>query len=397
MAYDIKSPTVYSLNDLISKSVEGNARVASGQYRASAADNALQSAWQNYLPTPGVSYNKGDDGRDETVLSLQQPLWAGGRLDAGVDAADAKAKSAASNITEEQYRLSLTVIDNYQKYVQSMTRQEALKRFTYRLSIYKGRMENRVASGASPANDMALLQARIATASAQLTAAQAQGEMALTQLSQLANLALDNNSVRISEETHNLEPLITIVAQAKASNPTLRRLDHDIAQAEAEVRIQRSTMMPTVSVVLKHSMYHGSNLPDDDTSINLQVQLQSGPGLSAYTNTQAAQAQAQALRWTQEATMQELEANIRSDYENLISVIRRQADVEQNASSAAGVLESYERLFIAGKRSWMDVMNAARDLSDADIAVADNKAEKLGAMYRMDLYSAKYKWLEKGF
>ena len=88
-------------------------------------------------------------------------------------------------------------------------------------------------------------------------------------------------------------------------------------------------------------------------------------------------------------------ANIRSTHENLVSAISRQADTKLNAQAAANVLSSYERLFIAGKRSWLDVMNAARDLSDADIAVADNEAEQLGLRYRIDLYAAKYAWMKK--
>jgi hypothetical protein len=70
-------------------------------------------------------------------------------------------------------------------------------------------------------------------------------------------------------------------------------------------------------------------------------------------------AQLQSLRFKREATEQELLANIRSTHENLVSAISRQADTKLNAQAAANVLSSYERLFIAGKRSWLDVMNAA--------------------------------------
>lgn len=381
----------YSLSDLIEKSAN-HARVASGQSRAEAAEKGLQAAWQQYLPTPGVSYSKGDNDRDETVLSLQQPLWAGGRIDAGVEAASAQAKSSKSIISEQRYQLALAVIDNYQKYIRSIKQQEALKRFNMRLSAYKARMDNRVNSGASPENDMALLISRISTTSAQMKSSHSQEEVALTQLSQLTNISLDGTMLNIYDDNTPIPPLNKIIEQAKATNPSLHRLQHDIEEAEANVRIARAALSPTVSLVLKHSMYNGNNVPSDDSSINLQVQLQTGAGLSAFDNIQAAQARVQALKWSEEATRQELEANIRSDYESLNSIIYRIVDLNDNASSAERVLESYERLFIAGKRSWMDVMNAARDLSDADIAVVDNEADKIGAQYKMELYNAKYQW-----
>lgn len=384
----------YHLNDLLLAGVEGNVRIASGRASVEAAEQLRSAAWQGYLPTPGIQANSDQDGGNEIVLSLQQPLWAGGRIDAGVDAASANAESAVAAVSEEQYNLALSIIDYFGRYAQSRARQEALERFSQRLVVYRTRMTNRVKSGASPENDMALLEAREATTAARLKSVLSDGEVALTQLSQLTNLRLDSQSIAFEFDSAPLLDVDDVLARARQYNPTLNRLTYDIASAEAAVRVQRSVMMPNVSLVLEHSMYHGSPL-EDDTSVGIQVQVQPGAGLSAYANTQAAAAQLQSLRLRRDATEQELLARIRSEHESLASAASRQADTELNARAAAGVLSSYERLFIAGKRSWLDVMNAARDLSDADIAVADNEAEQLGLRYRIDLYAAKYQWMKK--
>lgn len=385
----------YHLDDLLLAGVENNPRIASGHSGVEAAEQLRNSAWQGYLPTPGIQTNSDSEGGSEIILSLQQPLWAGGRIDANVDAASANAESAIAAVSEEQYNLALSIIDYFGRYAQSRARQEALEHFSQRLRAYRVRMTNRVNSGASPENDMALLEAREATTAAKLKSVRAEGEVALTQLSQLTSLRLDNQSIVLELESAPILDVEDVVIRARQYNPTLNRLTHDIASAEASVRVQRSVMMPNVSLVLAHNQYYGTNRLNDDTTVGVQVQVQPGAGLSAYSNMQAAAAQLQSLRWRREATEQELLANIRSEHESLVSAISRQEDTELNARAAANVLSSYERLFIAGKRSWLDVMNAARDLSDADIAVADNEAEQLGLRYRIDLYAAKYQWMKK--
>jgi outer membrane protein TolC len=112
-----------------------------------------------------------------------------------VDAASANAESAIAAVSEEQYTLALSIIDYFGRYVQSRARQETLHRFNQRLMMYQTRMIHRVKFGASPENDMALLEARVATTAERLKSVQADGQVALTQLSQLTNLSLDSQSI----------------------------------------------------------------------------------------------------------------------------------------------------------------------------------------------------------
>ena len=221
--------------------------------------------------------------RGEIVLSLQQPLWAGGRIDAGVDAASANAESAIAAVSEEQYTLALSIIDYFGRYVQSWARQETLHRFNQRLMMYQTRMIHRVKFGASPENDMALLEARVATTAGRLKSVQADGQVALTQLSQLTNLSLDSQSIVFDFDPVMPPAVEEVVSRARQYNPTLNRLTHDIASAEASVRAQRAVMMPNVSLVLAHNIYHGTNQLNDDTSVGIRIQMQPGAGLSAYS------------------------------------------------------------------------------------------------------------------
>lgn len=390
--------SIWTLDDLIKYGVNDNPRVVSSMNKLSAAGYVQSAAWQEYLPTPSMQMQQDPEGKEETSLSLNQPLWSGGRIESGIDEAAAQESSAVANVAITQYDLALSIINSYQLFVQSQARLEALTKFSERLKFYRERMDKRVAYGASPANDSELLDARIATNEAQLRVAQENENVALTQLSQMTGINLKRENLSINTNYSQALPLQEILIRAEQYNPKIQSISFSINAAEAVVKRQRSVVLPDVSLVLRHTMVHGSNLNGsngDDTSVSLQVSMTPGAGLSSFSRIKAAQSEVYALRESKNAALQELLVQIRSDYEKFNSSTSRYLDAMQNSKAAAGVLSSYERLFVAGKRGWMDVMNAARDLSDANIIVADTNAEKLGARYRLDVYSAKYVFFNK--
>ena len=54
-------------------------------------------------------------------------------------------------------------------------------------------------------------------------------------------------------------------------------------------------------------------------------------------------------------------------------------------SSSKAVLESYERQFAAGRRSWMDLLNAMRELTQNDYARVEAHAQMAGSLHRLQL------------
>lgn len=395
-AYSSSTPRSqrWTLDALLSTGVRDNPRVASGLATYSASQEDKNAAWQQYLPTPSIQTSTNSDGLEDTELSLSQPLWTAGRIEGSVDAASARADAAGVAVTEIQYNLALSVIDTFQRYIRSRARQDVLTQFGDRLKFYHARMSRRVSSGSSPANDSVLLDARIATNTAQLISAQEEEYITLGLLSQLTGIALSRDNIDVSYSLRSVPSLGHIMGLAEKYNPILVKMNSEISAAESDVRSARGTMLPSISLVAKHSIDHGnSSGRTNDSNVSVQFSFSPGPGISAFSRTKAAQERLYSLRMTRHAVLEELQVKVREDYERLRSVNNRQKENEINARSADAVLSSYERLFVAGKRSWQDVMNAARDLSDAKLVVADSEAERIGIRYRLDIYSAQYKWM----
>jgi outer membrane protein, adhesin transport system len=47
------------------------------------------------------------------------------------------------------------------------------------------------------------------------------------------------------------------------------------------------------------------------------------------------------------------------------------------------VLESYERQFVGGRKSWLDVLNSLRELTQLEISLAESRAVAAAAYYRL--------------
>ncbi len=64
----------------------------------------------------------------------------------------------------------------------------------------------------------------------------------------------------------------------------------------------------------------------------------------------------------------------------------RKRSIQRTIKASAEVLASYDRLFIAGKRNWLDVINAARELIQAQTTLAEAEALWIASRARLRLH-----------
>jgi adhesin transport system outer membrane protein len=74
---------------------------------------------------------------------------------------------------------------------------------------------------------------------------------------------------------------------------------------------------------------------------------------------------------------------IRSDLALVESFDLRLKALDVATKTAQDVYESYERQFLTGRKSWLDVMNSARDLQQARLQLADVTAGHLTLGWRL--------------
>jgi len=272
------------------------------------------------------------------VLSfrLQQPLWTGGRLTAQSNKAIATQAIEHARLIEIQQALALKTL---QAWTEVEVNYANLRLVQVRQDRFNAlQQENqawiRLTQWVPEAKNLGqtLIHPNI-----QL---QAVNELALTQaLPHWEAISLDNS-------------------------PLIRRLER-VAQLQlAEVAEKRAALQPEVYVRAEHQRgnYTYANMPNTNrVFVGLSASTGAGLGLSY---------QLAALQNKHDGALQEIVAARRSVLEavqtDFLNVNARQSKAEMlllNLESSKEIQAAWERQFINGKKTWIDVMNAARNFA----------------------------------
>jgi adhesin transport system outer membrane protein len=110
---------------------------------------------------------------------------------------------------------------------------------------------------------------------------------------------------------------------------------------------------------------------------------QPGAGLSAKSGVDAAIARREATRQSGEAAQRDVRQQITFDWNDWTAARSRLENAEQVRNTSAEVSESYARQYTAGRKSWLDVLNAAREASQAELALVDAQSQMQAAVLRL--------------
>ena len=401
--HDVRAPTTSSqlkLEDLVGLAICTHPAVSARKAEFKAAEADVQTARWQYFPTPSLMTRNNNNKADSygitatTTMAIQQPLWAGGRLDAGLEKARSQARSVDLSIAETQHSLAVNVTSVFQGWLQAKGRVDALGASVRFHEEQTRSIRRRIQGGVSAKVDMELVNARLAQARGDLDATQATVRNSLSRLSQLVGRTLGPDSLALpaAESGAQMPVLEDLIAQAEVNYPALRRIDADVDTAQNEVALRRASIWPTISLRAEHNRYdHAASNGVSartvrDNLLMLNVEYSTGAGLATISNIDASAARAIGLRESRESARRELVNAIVGDYEDYTSGRGRRIDILHTRKSAEDVLASYDRLFVAGKRSWLDVLNAARELTQAEMILADIEAQVAASAYRLTLY-----------
>lgn len=386
----------YNLDQLIAKTLQSHPSIASKRSEFGAAKAEIEAARWQYYPTPSIQVQQVKEGAS-TVVALQQPLWTGGRLDAGMDVANSKADSANVSITDAQYTLALRVDSAYQAWMQAHGRGVALAEGVALLNIYAESVVRRIGGGVSSEADRELVVARLAQTQGDLAAASAAERSALAQLSQMAGQTLREKDLAFPNDSEDPLPgLDELVNQAILRYPGLRRIETDIETAQHEISQKRAALWPTANLRAEHQHVDSTTpgVTANDSRLMLVLEYAPGAGLSTGARIAAAEAHLNGLRENREAAKRELIEKISADYEDHLSSRSRKQDIQRSIKASTEVLASYDRLFVAGKRGWLDVINAARELTQVQVALADVEALRVVSRHRLRLHAGEIPWAQ---
>jgi adhesin transport system outer membrane protein len=336
--------------------------------------------WQRY-PSPSLEASTQNGGAG--LLRIEQPLWSGGRITAGIDAAGSRLDAAGAALDEAGQELTLRVIAATTEALRQQARQQhsvaGVKEHEKLLAMIK----RRVAQEVSPLADQRLAASRLYAAVNELSATTQALNNALAQLSQLAGQPVTEFVAPGLSEAGAPASLDAALDQALAHSPTLRRLSFEEEAANAEIASKRSVYMPQLALRLESTKGLESVGLTLDNRAMLVLLAQPGAGLSAKSGADAAVARRQAVRMAREAAERDTRERITLDWNEWVAAPLRLENANQARAMSTEVSESYARQYTAGRKTWIDVLNAVREATQSELAADDAQAQMLAASLRL--------------
>ena len=117
------------------------------------------------------------------------------------------------------------------------------------------------------------------------------------------------------------------------------------------------------------------------------AQISPGAGLSLQSDIAVATAKYDAALADMAAAERSIREQVRTELVSLNSLQDRREQIATTLQSALSVQQSYDRQFFAGRRGWLDLMNAERERSQVQLQMADLQASLMATSYRIAILS----------
>lgn len=376
-------------DELMSKLVANHPSIKMSQEMIKGAKERIDSAFWGFFPTPSVDVSARDSDRNVTVARLDQPLWTGGKLTSKYDMATSKEQENLFELQTTSYKLIENYLNVLDSYAQSKANIVELQIGLNNLNRLNDMLDRRMDAGVSSNSDKDLLNARIEQINSDMIMAKNKYKVAILQLELMLDTKIDCD-VNIKEiqlnHSNNIEDYID---RLLSHHPALKKSTAEIQTTKYELDNTKASIMPNVSVRAEHregdlydKNYDKSN---DQSLIYVALTASTGAGLSSMSDIAAAKVKINEIEFKKQSIEKELIDSLLNDYNNYEITKSRMKVVEKSIVSAQNVLDSYERLFLAGKRQWLDLVNSSREVMQYKIELSKLLVSKNILAYKLAL------------
>lgn len=374
------------LTGLLELAMVQHPTILQSRSQAQAAGYDLAAAKWGRFPTLS-SELRSDSTYTQSIAKLEQPLWAGGRINGRVDQGEANLRAAEAAVREAELNALTQVSTSFFEVLRLSSRLQTAEENVQEHQRLYDMIARRQQAQISPQADVTLAQARLQQAITERLQIQRQLETTRNSLTQWAG-PIDGQPVAPGQvryvRTPATQDLVDRVLQASAQRT---KLQAQIESAEAQIRVAQAQGLPTVVAGVQRIVSGPNPYNMDRNHSYVGVQYQPGAGLSALSGISAALARKEASERELQALDRSLENQAKSLYSD-IDVLQAQLQPAQDLlAGTSDLVDSYLRQYQIGRKNWLDVLNALREKTQAHYNLADVRFTLQQSQVRMLLLS----------
>jgi len=370
-----------SLEAVLSRVASVHPQMQRARAEAEASRQQLEGARWARFPSVTLGAAGGEGATTAGSLRVQQPLYTFGRIEHGIDAAQASLEANSSGIEVTRRALIERAALAHARWLSGLEQLQLAERYVSRQQELLDFIARRADGGIAARGDTRLAQGRLDQARAREAALRANVSQARAELESLMLQKLGARPLPPSLPGVTFANAEALAAAFVDASPALTRLEGQQRAANAEALQRGADRLPVLVARVERSP---SLLTSHyDTRALLALDYQSGAGLSTQADYRARLSRVDALRAEGDAQRRELELLAGSIWLQRATLIDQKSAIEGLVASSADTVESFMRQFDAGRRSWLDVLNAERELFDARLASAQIDAGLLESSIRI--------------
>ncbi len=309
------------------------------------------------------------------------PLYAGGKIRLANQAADIRYNEA---LNEADIKRSQMITELVERYFGLVLAREALE---VRKEVYQT-MEVHL-SDAQHLKDEGMianaeyLHARVFHSSSERELKKSKRQVDIAEEGLLNTLSIEKDQQIIPVSclfyADTIESLNYFVENASLNSDLLEKVNHKQELANAKYQLEKGELFPSVAAMGTYDLLNkdlSPYVPEYAVGVGLKWDL--FQGASRYRNIKAAQIQKEQVDFVYDKAESDITTAIIKYYEELHMYLEQLHDLETAQAFAAEYYRVRNKAFSEG-------MATSSDVSDANLALAKVKIERLQAMYQYDI------------
>lgn len=393
-------PAVLSLRQAVNEAVLRHpTRLRAGHEIATAGFQRDAAEWGRY-PTLTVDaaprLTSGNSAVAPTnIVRVEQPLWAGGGIDASIDAARSQVNAAEHAEGETRQRLAERAAIAYVGWVHAVDRMEIGRRGEVQLSDLVRYVRRRQQEGVASAADVSIAHARHGNVLARVTALRGALDRARAELEAVTLLTRFERGLAVAVPPYT-EDAAETERKYLDNSPLVAQRRVEVENARAQALVSRSTMFPRLAVRLEYlSGATGALGVLNDSRASLVLQYLPDAGFASYSGYRAAASRIEAAQAQVDADENDLRLRARSNWSDHAATSLQVGDFEEQLKALEAASQSFMRQFEAGRKSWLEVVNTFLEVIDARITLSQAiTARDQSALRLMVNTGSFWPWLE---
>ena len=378
-----QAPT-FRLTDLLQKALTSHPTIYQARDQVSAAGHELDAAKWGRFPAL-TSELRSDNQYTQSVAKLEQPLWAGGRIDGRIDLVQSNVQVAEAGVREAELTALNQVGFAFFELVRLRARQVAASANVQEHQRLLDLITRPAEAQISPEADVTLANARWQQARSEQLQISRQFESTRHNLSQwVGPLEGQPLAPRALAYSRSPMPEATVIA-AQSFSPLRQKLLSQITSAQAQIDLAKAQSLPTVVAGYQHVVSGPLFLSPDRGRAYIGLQYQPGAGLSSLAGLRSAVSRKDAAERELQTHDMNLQAQVMTLYHEIDNLNEQISPALALELATADLMESTLRQYQIGRKNWLDVLNSQREKTQAAYNLADVQSSLLQSQLKLML------------